>query len=144
LSESDLYPDARRCLATLSEQGYLVGIAGNQTARAGGILRSLGFAADFIATSEDWRAEKPAPEFFKALIAECGMPAEQIAYVGDRLDNDIRPALDAGLVTAFVRRGPWGFLHQHDPAVQTSHLRVDDLDELPSALARYNASNVRG
>ncbi len=142
--ESDLYPDARRCLVTLKEQGYLVGIAGNQTARAGGILRSLGFAADFVATSDDWHAEKPTPEFFHAVIAECGMAAEQIAYVGDRLDNDIGPALDAGLVTAFLRRGPWGYQHQHDPAVRRSHMRVDDLDELPGALATYNAVNIAG
>jgi len=140
--ESDLYPDARRCLAALKEQGYLVGIAGNQTARAGGILRGLGFAADFVATSDDWQAEKPTAAFFTALIAECGFAAEQIAYVGDRLDNDIRPALDAGLVTIFVRRGPWGFQHQHDPAVRMSHMRVESLDEISDALTRYNASHA--
>jgi hypothetical protein len=58
------------------------------------------FRADSISTSDDWGAEKPAPESFTALVAECAVPAQHIAYVGDRLDNDIRPALDAGLVTA--------------------------------------------
>ena len=140
--DSDLYPDARACLAALKEHGYLVGIAGNQTARAGGILRSLDLPADFIATSDDWQAEKPTPEFFEALIAECDMPANQIAYVGDRLDNDIRPALDAGLVTVFIRRGPWGYQHQHDPAVARSHVRVAGFDELPDAIARYNADHA--
>jgi HAD superfamily hydrolase (TIGR01549 family) len=140
--ESDLYPDARGCLAALTDRGYLVGIAGNQTARAGGILRGLGFATDFVAMSDDWKAEKPTPGFFKRLIAECGMPADQIAYVGDRLDNDIRPALEVGLVTVFVRRGPWGYQHQHDPAIAMSHLRVNNLDELPDALTRYNAEQT--
>jgi HAD superfamily hydrolase (TIGR01549 family) len=140
--ENDLYPDALRCLAELKDRGYLVGVAGNQTARAGGILRGLSLPADFIATSDDWQAEKPRPEFFTALIAECGTPAEQIAYVGDRLDNDIRPALDAGLVTVFVRRGPWGYQHQHDPAVALSHVHVNSLDELPDALARYNGDRT--
>lgn len=137
--EDDLYPDARSCLATLKQQGYLVGIAGNQTARAGAILRDLHFPAEFVATSDDWKAEKPTPEFFDALIAECGMPPGQIAYVGDRLDNDIRPALDAGLVTIFVRRGPWGYQHQHDPEVARSHLQVTSLDDVPEVLARYNS-----
>jgi HAD superfamily hydrolase (TIGR01549 family) len=137
--DSDLYPDARDCLTDLKAQGFLVGIAGNQTARAGAILRGLGFAADFIATSDDWGAEKPTPAFFQALIAECGVPAREIAYVGDRLDNDIRPALEAGLVTVFVRRGPWGYQQQHDPAVGLSHLRVDGLAEIPGELAKYNA-----
>src|SRR5438876_997354 len=77
-------------------------------------------------------------EFFKALIDECGMPAEQIAYVGDRLDNDIQPALAAGLVGVFVRRGPWGYQHQHAPEVARAHVRVLGLTELPDALAAYN------
>jgi FMN phosphatase YigB (HAD superfamily) len=77
-----------------------------------------------------------------ALIAECGFAAEQIVYVGDRLDNDIRPALDAGLVTVFLRRGPWGYQHQHDPAVRMSHICIESLDGLSDALARYNASHA--
>jgi phosphoglycolate phosphatase-like HAD superfamily hydrolase len=42
LDESDLYPDARPCLQALKDAGYFVGIAGNQTARAGGPARRLG------------------------------------------------------------------------------------------------------
>lgn len=141
-AEADLYPDARDCLVTLKEHGYLVGIAGNQTARAGGILRGLNFAADFVATSDDWQAEKPTPEFFTALIDACGMPAEHIAYVGDRLDNDVRPALDAGLVGVFIRRGPWGYQHQHAPEVARAHIRLLGLGELPAALAAYNADRT--
>jgi HAD superfamily hydrolase (TIGR01549 family) len=137
-TESDLYPDARDCLTALSAQGFLVGVAGNQTARAGQILRDLGLVADFIATSDDWKAEKPSPDFFAALIAECGMPAEQIAYVGDRLDNDIQPALEAGLVTVFLRRGPWGYQYQDDARVNRSHMYIGGLAELPQAIARYN------
>ena len=52
--EDDLYPDVRPALARLRETGLWVGIAGNQTARAGGILRDLGLPADMIATSDDW------------------------------------------------------------------------------------------
>lgn len=140
--EADLYPDARSCLVTLKEQGFLVGIAGNQTARAGTILRSLAFAADFIATSDDWQAEKPARSFFEAIINECGLPAGEIAYVGDRLDNDIRPALDAGLVGVFIRRGPWGYQVAHDPGASRAHISVASLDELPDAVARYNADRA--
>lgn len=38
----------------------------------------------------------------KATSAEPG----EILYVSDRLDNDIRPAVQAGLLTALIRRGP--------------------------------------
>src|SRR6476469_799921 len=37
--EENLYPDARPCLQALKDMGVWVGIAGNQTKRAGGILR---------------------------------------------------------------------------------------------------------
>ena len=36
--EDDLYPDARPCLAALINMGVWVGVAGNQTSRAGDIL----------------------------------------------------------------------------------------------------------
>jgi HAD superfamily hydrolase (TIGR01662 family) len=138
IDATDLYPDARACLAALKNEGYLVGIAGNQTTRAGALLRSLNLPADFIATSDDWHAEKPKPEFFKSLIAECALPPAQIVYVGDRLDNDIEPALRAGLVAAFIRRGPWGYQHQHDPNISHAHIHLIGLHELPAALATYN------
>jgi hypothetical protein len=59
--EGDLYPDARPAMAALREMGLWVGVAGNQTARAGDILRGLDLPADMIATSDDWGASKPGP-----------------------------------------------------------------------------------
>jgi FMN phosphatase YigB (HAD superfamily) len=32
--------------------------------------------------------------------------AEEILYVGDRMDNDIRPTAEVGMKTALIRRGP--------------------------------------
>jgi FMN phosphatase YigB (HAD superfamily) len=55
-----------------------------------------------------------------------------MAYVGDRVDNDVAPALAAGLVAFHVRRGPWGYLHEPPGDAR----RVDSLAELPAALAR--------
>ncbi|WP_457030006.1 hypothetical protein [Kitasatospora sp. P5_F3] len=44
---------------------------------------------------------------------------------------DVLPALDAGMRTALIRRGPWGWIQQHDPAAQKSTFRIDSLAELP-------------
>src|SRR6266540_5860100 len=63
--EDDLYPDTRPCLKALRDQGLLVGLAGNQTARAEGILRSLDLPVDMIGTSDGWGAEKPTAAFFE-------------------------------------------------------------------------------
>ena len=61
--DEDLYPDVRPALARLRETGLWIGIAGNQTARAGGLLRGLGLPADMIATSDDWGVTKPTSGF---------------------------------------------------------------------------------
>jgi FMN phosphatase YigB (HAD superfamily) len=56
--------------------------------------------------------------------------ADEVAYVGDRVDNDVEPALAAGMTAVHVRRGPWGYLHQPPSAA----LRVRSLEELTGAL----------
>jgi HAD superfamily hydrolase (TIGR01662 family) len=130
--EGDLYPDARAALAALRGMGLWVGIAGNQTSRAGKILRELELPADMIATSDDWGVSKPDPAFFRALAdaAPCG-PGE-IIYVGDRIDNDLKPAKEAGMRTAFVRRGPWGYILENHPDMGTAaDWRITTLAELP-------------
>jgi HAD superfamily hydrolase (TIGR01662 family) len=132
--EGDLYPDARPCLERLKQLGLLVGIAGNQTAHAERLLRQLDLPADFLGTSAGWGVEKPSPAFFDKIIAECGCAPAEIAYVGDRLDNDIRPALAAGMVTVFLRRGPWGYIFAEHPDAARAQWRIDSLDDLPRRL----------
>lgn len=63
LEESDLYPDVRPALAALREAGLRVLVAGNQTARAGALLRDLKLPVDEIATSGEWGIAKPDPRF---------------------------------------------------------------------------------
>lgn len=133
---SDFYPDALGCLQTLRAQGYLLGIAGNQPARAAELLAELGMPVDAIATSAGWGVEKPSPRFFERIVEESGVRRERIAYVGDRLDNDVLPAAAAGLYAVFLRRGPWGFIHAERPEASAAHLQLDSLKVLPAALAR--------
>ena len=60
-TEEDLYPDVRPALSLLRQMGLWVGVAGNQTARAGQILRDLSLPADLVATSGEWGVAKPDP-----------------------------------------------------------------------------------
>jgi len=131
VGEDDLYPDARPCLAGLRRQGFMVGIAGNQTASAEQHLNQLDLPADWLRTSASWEVEKPSPGFFQAIVDQCGCPPEQIAYVGDRLDNDVLPAVAAGMQTVLLRRGPWGSIHADHPDAARAHLRLDSLTALP-------------
>lgn len=139
LAEPDLYPDARPCLAALRAQGLVVGLAGNQPADAKAQLRALDLPVHAIHTSAAWGAEKPGAAFFERMIAAAGHPAEQVLYVGDRLDNDMRPAQDLGISTAFVRRGPWGHLLHDDVALGRCLFRLDALTDLPDLVAAHNA-----
>ena len=140
-TEADLYPDARACLAALHDQGVWVGIAGNQPSSAGDLLRDMDLPADLITTSQDWGVNKPDPRFFEAVIAAVPFPAERIAYVGDRVDNDMKPARAAGLRTIFLRRGPWGYIWAHHPDLAvTADWRVTSLAEIPPLIAAANQS----
>ena len=139
--EDDLYPDVRPALAQLKAGDLWVGIAGNQTARAGGILRALDLPVDMIATSDDWGVSKPGPGFFRRMLNEAPGDPGEILHVGDRLDNDIRPAASLGLRTALIRRGPWAMIQQDDPdAGRLPTMRIDSLAELPGRIAAFNAA----
>lgn len=139
--DQDLYPDVRPALTALRAAGYWVGIAGNQTIRAGRILRALDLPTDMIATSDDWGVSKPDLGFFEALAKETPFSPEATLYVGDRLDNDIRPAALAGFKTALIKRGPWATIQQHDPdSAQLPTMRIDSLTELPGRIAALNAA----
>jgi FMN phosphatase YigB (HAD superfamily) len=135
----DLYPDAVPCLAALRAEGYLVGVAGNQTAAEEASVRSLGLPVDAVASAGALGAEKPAPAFFAGLAALAGVPPAAVAYVGDRLDNDVLPAAAAGMVAVFLRRGPWGFLHAERAEAARAAIRLDSLAELPDALRPLRA-----
>jgi FMN phosphatase YigB (HAD superfamily) len=135
--DSDLYLDARPCLKLLRAQGYRIGIAGNQPAEAEPATRALALDLDFIATSAGLGVEKPAPAFFtKVADLAAAQPAE-IAYVGDRLDNDVLPAHRAGMISVFLARGPWGRIHAKSADVRLADVRIADLLELPAALAKW-------
>ena len=80
------------CWPSFMMTRFWLGVAGNQTACAGKILRELALPVDMVATSDDWGVSKPDPGFFHRLVEEAPCATGEIGYVGDRLDNDIQPA----------------------------------------------------
>jgi HAD superfamily hydrolase (TIGR01549 family) len=132
---TDFYPDAVPCIAVLRAAGYRIGIAGNQPEAAEQMLNALGLDLDMVASSQRWGVEKPSPAFFDLVVRTMGFAPTEIAYVGDRVDNDVVPAVRAGMVAVFLRRGPWGYLQADLPESSLAHLRLDSLADLPPALA---------
>lgn len=137
---TDFYPDAIPCLNALKAAGLTIGLAGNQPAEAESALAEAKVPADFIAASERWGVEKPSQAFFDKVVEAAGVPAEQIAYVGDRLDNDVLPAGSAGMTSVFIRRGPWGFIHAGWPEAAQADHRIESLATLPALLVGADQS----
>ncbi|MGH3007592.1 MAG: HAD family hydrolase [Gaiellaceae bacterium] len=126
----EFYADALPCLDRLRSRGLLVGAVGNMPAETEELVREH---VDLVGSAGRWGIEKPAPGFFVRIAAEAGVSAEEIAYVGDRVDNDVRPARAAGMVAVHIRRGPWGYLQS---GTEEAHVRIDSLAELPEVLER--------
>ena len=133
LTAADLYPDALPALARLREQGYRLAVMANQPLEAIPLMESL--PVDLYATSAEWGVAKPDSAFFARVANEVGVAPSRIAYVGDRVDNDVLPAKAAGMLAVHLRRGPWGVLHADWPEATQADLRVNSLDDLIAALA---------
>lgn len=135
--EQDVYPDVRLCLRELLDMGVTVAIAGNQPARRRQQLLDLDLPHTMLATSDDLGAQKPSREFYDRVVELTGAATpEQILYVGDRIDNDVLPAMDYGMRTCWLRRGPWGHL-QDLPDDVDADLILDGLGELPLLLSGW-------
>ena len=130
LRADDLYPDAIRAIDGLKARGYRIAITANQPARRHAELEALGIQVDAMGMSDAMGVAKPDRAFFDRTLELIGSPdPASVAYVGDRVDNDVLPALAAGMRAVWLRRGPWGML-QELPDGASPALTVHSLDEL--------------
>jgi FMN phosphatase YigB (HAD superfamily) len=136
IRSEDLYPDVAACLHALRKEGYFIGIAGNQPVESESQMRAMNLPADLVATSQGWGIKKPDPAFFARIIRESGFAPHDIAYVGDRVDNDVAPAAAAGMTAIHLVRGAWGYVQQNWPEAAQAHAQIRSLEELPGVLAR--------
>jgi FMN phosphatase YigB (HAD superfamily) len=133
----DLYPDVVPYLTGLAAAGYRLGVVGNQPRSAEAIFHEVAVPIELVASSASWGVAKPDPAFFERIAAELDLPPAEIAYVGDRLDNDIGPAARAGMLAVHIRRGPWAWIQAGHAIPSEAAFMVDSLAQLPGALAAY-------
>jgi putative hydrolase of the HAD superfamily len=81
---------------------------------------------------------KPDPAFFTMALAAWGLPADRVAYVGDRPDNDVAPARALGLLTVRVLTGPHAAQVPRSDAERPDR-EVADLAEAVAELHRWRA-----
>jgi hypothetical protein len=71
-------------------------------------------------------------------VREAGALVDRVLYMGDRIDNDIRPVQQAGMHRALLRRSPWGTLLRDAEVEQRSLFLLDDLKSLPDKVSAFN------
>ena len=131
-----MLPDVVPCLEALAGR-YRLGVLANQKTWVRDAMRRDGIDRYFSVwiVSEEVGLEKPDVAIFRLALERAGAPADRIAMVGDRLDNDVRPARALGMRTVWVLRGE----APDEPTEE--QLAVPDttvltLTELPDAVER--------
>ncbi|MEO8510943.1 MAG: HAD family hydrolase [Chloroflexota bacterium] len=130
----DLYPDALRAIARLRDGGYRIAVVANQPAVRSAELRAAGVEADVMVMSEELGVAKPDPAFYARIAQLTGAAPSDIAYVGDRVDNDMLPSVAAGMRAIWIRRGPWGVIGTLPPG--TPVMVVATLDEVADRIGQ--------
>jgi HAD superfamily hydrolase (TIGR01549 family) len=126
------YDGAVETLRSLSSY-YKIGVIANQSPGSEERLTRWGlipFISVCIASAEIG-LEKPDPAIFDLALSQAKCTASEAVMIGDRLDNDIRPARMLGWKTVRVLQGPGRFQaarDQHDEPDVT----VPDVKSIPS------------
>ncbi len=137
-----LHPDVKPALRSLAPR-FKLGLVANAGAAAKKALRRDGLDRFFsvIMLSEEAGIEKPDEEIFQRALEQAGVQADRAIHVGNRLDNDIRPAQRVGMKTIWVLRG------DAPPAPTVEQLCEPDaviisLNGLGVALSRLRTENL--
>ena len=128
------YPDAESLLLSLAER-YKLGVIANQPDGTEERLREYGLHAFFSVclSSTELGIAKPDPEIFRIALAQAGCEPQHALMVGDRLDNDVRPAKSLGMQTVRILQGV-GRLQEPRTEDERPDATVKDLKELAEIL----------
>jgi len=102
-----LFPDTFDTLSYLKSKGYRLGVIANQPIGTKDRLEKWGILGffDIVIASAETGVAKPSPRIFLMAIEASGCDASQCVMVGDRLDNDMKPAKALGMKTVWMRTG---------------------------------------
>ena len=129
------FADCAQTLQALHDQGYQLGVIANQEPGAKARLDAWGLGRYFsvIAASAELGVAKPNKEIFLQALSMANCKPEHAVMVGDRLDNDIRPAKELGMATIRIRKGLAVYQKPSCEAEIPDHT-ADCLAEIPALL----------
>jgi putative hydrolase of the HAD superfamily len=95
-------PNLRETLAELQRRGIKMGIVSNTFVNACALnrdvaQRNLMEFFEFIYYSYEFPRRKPHQEMYRAAVETLGVKPEEVVFVGDRLDTDVKGAMQAGM-----------------------------------------------
>ena len=129
-----LYPGVPELLRGLSEQ-YVLGVIANQEKGLPERLKRWGIGRYFSLClgSGDCGLEKPGEAIFLEALRLSGCAPEEAVMLGDRLDNDMLPAMKQGFRTVWVRQGLGGYGNPKALGISPDYVVEDirDVRELP-------------
>lgn len=101
------YPATPSLLAGLKYSGFRLGVLANQSLGTERRLREYGIGRHFSCclSSAEVGFAKPDMRLFRLAEEAAGCSGHKLLMIGDRLDNDIRPARSRGWTTMRVKQG---------------------------------------
>ena len=140
---TSIYADARTTLEALSTR-YKLGAVVNPSDAHTRALRRDGLLEYFDVVTHPGKvdAKTPEPRMWERALEEVGVQANRAVHVGNRMDNDVLPAKEAGLHTIWLLRG------EAPPSPTIEQLAEPDaivttFGGVPSALVTITASSIR-
>jgi HAD superfamily hydrolase (TIGR01509 family) len=130
------YEAAEEVLRMLSTS-YKIGVIANQSVSSTERLTKWGLMP-FISTclcSFELGLEKPDPVIFKLALERAGCAASRAVQIGDRVDNDIRPARLLGWKTIRITQGFARFQSPRD-SLDEADLTITNLNGLVPVFMR--------
>ncbi len=101
---------------------------------------SLGKYFKWVVTSSEMGFRKPSKEFFKAALARCGLNGEEVLFVGNQLNTDIKGANEYGIDSVFLSDGAYrspdddnGLVGKVQPTYT-----IETLEDLPHLLKKIS------
>jgi putative hydrolase of the HAD superfamily len=123
-----LFDDVPAVLDRLSAEGRVIGLISNYEAWLDDLLADLGvrdaFAIRVISGIEG--VEKPDPRIYRLALDRAGMPASDVAYVGDSPEFDVDPPAALGMFPVLIDR--------RDRYPDHAGARITDLGQLAGVL----------
>jgi len=133
-------PDTKETLTALKDNGLKLGIVSNTFVHGTSLekhLEQLGILDFFTVRlySYEFAFRKPDIRIFRMAAERIGQAPQNILYVGDRIDKDIKPAIKSGM-SAVLKAAYTNSGRKLPPGVP----RIARISELPALIEKINTA----